>query len=85
MREYAQNAMKITSNAKLISSGEKTFTNKQGEDITFTQAILAVDGELFSVSVDRDARIVQKDEEGTATLDITERNGKMRMRLLGFE
>lgn len=76
--------MRVTTNAKIVSVGDKEFTGKQGDTIKFKQAVLAVDGEMFTVTVDKNADIVPQEEEGTATLDISEYNGKIRVRLADF-
>lgn len=76
--------MRVTTNAKIISVGDKEFTGKQGDKIAFKQAVLVIDGEVFTVTVDKDADVTPQEEEGTATLDISEYNGKIRVRLVDF-
>jgi len=76
--------MKLSTEANIISVENKSFENKEGSTIDFRQAVIVVDGEVFTTTVDKGADLKREEGKGTATLDISERNGKIKIRLLAF-
>jgi len=63
---------------------DKSFVNKQSETISYKEATLVVDGEVFKCSVDKSAELTATEGDGDAELDITSRDGKLKMRLVAF-
>jgi len=76
--------MKVSTHAHLLGVIDKEFVNKQSETISYREATLVVDGEVFKCSVDKNVEFSSTEGEGTAELDITSRDGKLKMRLVGF-
>lgn len=76
--------MKVSTHAHLLGVIDKKFENKQGETISYREATLVVDGEVFKCSVDKNVEFSSTEGEGDAELDITSRDGKLKMRLVGF-
>jgi len=76
--------MQIKSDANLLGVIDKGFENKQGETISYREATLVIDGDVFKCSVDKTADLQAVEGKGEATLDITSRDGKLKMRLMAF-
>jgi len=76
--------MKVSTHAHLLGVIDKSFVNKQSETIAYREATLVVDGEVFKCSVDKIVEFSSTEGEGDAELDITSRDGKLKMRLVGF-
>lgn len=77
--------MKVSTRAHLLGVIDKSFENKQSETINYREATLVVDGEVFKCSVDKTVEFSSTETEGEAELDITSRDGKLKMRLVGFK
>lgn len=77
--------MQVKSSANLLGIIDKGFENKAGETISYREATLVIDGDVFKCSVDKTAELNSIEGKGDATLDITPRDGKIKMRLLAFK
>lgn len=76
--------MKLSTHANLLGIIDQSFDNKQGETVAYKEATIVVDGEVFKCSVPKDSDIQKQEGKGEATLDITTRDGKLKMRLVAF-
>jgi len=76
--------MQLKTNAYLLGLIDKSFKNKQGDDVAYREATLVVDGEVFKMSVDKSIEPVADNEQVEATIDITSRDGKLKMRLVAL-
>lgn len=76
--------MKLSTHANLLAIIDQSFDNKQGETVAYKEATIVVDGEVFKCSVPKDSDIQKQEGKGEATLDITTRDGKLKMRLVAF-
>jgi len=77
--------MRIATDGNLLGIIDKSFVNKQGETVTYKEATLVVDGEVFKATVDKTADIEKEEGKGEATLDLADVNGKLKLRLFGFK
>jgi len=76
--------MKVKTDGMLLGIIDKNFVNKAGETVSYREGTIVVDGEVFACSVPKDSEIQKTDGQGEATLDITSRDGKLKMRLVAF-
>jgi len=77
--------MKVSTSAMLLGIIDKGFVNKAGETVSYRNATLVVDGEVFNATVDKTAELESVEGMGEAALDITSRDGKLKMRLFAFK
>lgn len=72
----------------LLGASEKQFTGRDGKEVSYTEASVAdEDGNVFRISAaQKEDELKQAaNKQGRATLDLSVRDGKLKLRLVSFE